>query len=794
MKYAIVTLTPNEGIFNRMIKSAGKNTEDFIYLSLSDSAVSNIKTAAQLRPYAFELKGKLELLANTVDIIITAGAAPTKALLGNVALTKVVNTPIKHTIGSKEFTIIPTFDMDYASITPTAIDDIMYTFRALEFVLNPTFGVSKPEIRQIVDETTLKEALIDFQDAEKIGYDVETGGESNDKEIGLKLFSVECKPLTVAFSTDRIAYWVNVGYDDNAHPEYALTLLKAFKDRLVMHNRSFDVLATQQLLHFKMNCVQDDTLLMSFLFDENTNHGLKVLAAKHLGWYNYAENVKDAVSESLTSNFGVVPLNELGEYNCLDAAATWHLYYEYDKRLDTAEKELYKFLLQAQNMYIEATTNGFPVDLTYLGRLKSELENEKADLEVEINSAEEVTTAKKLIALASAGIIDKEALYKEGKIVRISEITLNIKEVDKVEFNVASSRHLIALMVACNYSPKKKTKTNNISTDASVLETIDHEVFRKIKRVKEINTILNTFITGLMDYVYPDGKIHPLFSLTGTVTGRTSCQKINIQQIPRDKRVKNFFYAPEGYKIVQFDFAQAEVRVMASFSKDENLINAIISGTDIHRAVAASMFNKEAEEISASERQAAKACTFGIVYGIGPNKLADQIKSTKEDAQDKLTRFMTQFPKVKQWIDNIHRSVRVKGYVSTPLGRKRHLPTIWVNSNEIQSEARRQAQNSPVQATASDLALWLLIRITKNMNKEKGAFVASVHDSGVFIIHDSYITEFIELMDASLDALNRRFTFLKVPMKLDISVGTRWGTMDACVKKDGVWTIVKEEK
>jgi DNA polymerase I-like protein with 3'-5' exonuclease and polymerase domains len=209
---------------------------------------------------------------------------------------------------------------------------------------------------------------------------------------------------------------------DNAHPEYALTLLKAFKDRLVMHNRSFDVLATQQLLHFKMNCVQDDTLLMSFLFDENTNHGLKVLAAKHLGWYNYAENVKDAVSESLTSNFGVVPLNELGEYNCLDAAATWHLYYEYDKRLDTAEKELYKFLLQAQNMYIEATTNGFPVDLTYLGRLKSELENEKADLEVEINSAEEVTTAKKLIALASAGIIDKEALYKEGKVVRVRKL------------------------------------------------------------------------------------------------------------------------------------------------------------------------------------------------------------------------------------------------------------------------------------------------------------------------------------------------------------------------------------
>jgi hypothetical protein len=189
-----------EGIFNRMIKSAGKNHRGLYLSVISDSAVSqSIKTAAQLRDPMLLVERKARITANAVDIIITAGAAPTKALLGNVALTKVVNTPIKHTIGSKEFTIIPTFDMDYASITPTAIDDIMYTFRALEFVLNPTFGASKPEIRQIVDETTLKEALIDFQDAEKIGYDVETGGESNDKEIGLKLFSVECKPLTVAF-------------------------------------------------------------------------------------------------------------------------------------------------------------------------------------------------------------------------------------------------------------------------------------------------------------------------------------------------------------------------------------------------------------------------------------------------------------------------------------------------------------------------------------------------------------------------------------------------------------------
>lgn len=778
MKYAIVTLNPNEGVFDRIIKSANKDTKDFIYLSLSDQEYLTIKTASQLKPYSLKIKSELEQIAHTVDVVITSGAAPTKAVLGNVALTKVVNNPIRHTFGSKELVIIPTYDIDYASLNPTAIDDIMHTFRALDFVMNPTYGTPKPTIKQITDEATLKEALWDFQECEKVGYDVETGGESEDKEIGLKLFSLECKPLTVAFSSDKVAYWVNVGYDENAKPEYALTMLKALQKKLVMHNRSFDVLATQQLLHFNMDATQEDTLILSFLYDENVSHGLKVLAAKFLGWYNYADTVKEVVSESSTTNFGVVELQTLGEYNCIDAAATWHLYYEYIKRLDEGEKALYKFLLQVQNMYIKATIAGFPVDLSYLAQLKQELENEKQEIELEVNNSKEVNLAKKLIALATNGIIDKDALYKNGIISRISAQTLSNKEAEKVEFNVASSRHLIALMVASNHIPKKRTKTNNISTDASVLESIDKEIFSKIKRIKEINTILNTFITGLLDYVYPDGKIHPLFSLTGTVTGRTSCQKINIQQIPRDKRVKNFFYAPEGYKIVQFDFAQAEVRVMASFSNDENLINAILSGTDIHKAVAASMFNKEQEAVTKEERQAAKSCTFGIVYGIGPNKLADQIKSTKEDAQDKLNKFMTQFPKVRQWIENTHRSVRVKGFVPTPLGRKRHLPTIWVNSNEVQAEARRQAQNSPIQATASDMALWLLLKITNSMDAEKATFVASVHDSGVFIIHDSYIKDFIALMNTSLQILNKRFTFLKVPMKLDISVGEKWGSME----------------
>jgi len=270
-----------------------------------------------------------------------------------------------------------------------------------------------------------------------------------------------------------------------------------------------------------------------------------------------------------------------------------------------------------------------------------------------------------------------------------------------------------------------------------------------------------------------------MFALTNTVTGRTSSSSPNIQQIPRDKSIKNIFYVPEGFTLVQYDFAQAEIRVMASFTEDENLISAINSGVDIHIAVASLMFDMPIEDITkeSTERQIAKACSFGILYGTGSANLAEMINSTKEDAQNKINLFMARFPKIQSWITQKHNEASNFGYVSTPFGRKRRLPTIWSADEFTVSSAKRQAQNSPVQATASDLNLWLFLYVVKHLKEEYAIPLCTVHDSGVFMVHNSYVDEFILLLKKSEDMLNQTFTFLKVPVIIDIQTGTRWGSM-----------------
>jgi DNA polymerase-1 len=191
------------------------------------------------------------------------------------------------------------------------------------------------------------------------------------------------------------------------------------------------------------------------------------------------------------------------------------------------------------------------------------------------------------------------------------------------------------------------------------------------------------------------------------------------------------------------------------------------------------MFNKPVSEITkdSPERQIAKSCSFGILYGTGPNNLAEMINSTKEDAANKIKIFMDRFPQVQAWINKIHQDVFNYGYVDTPFGRKRRLPTIWSSDNMAVSSAKRQAQNSPIQATASDLNLWLFMYIVHKMDTEKAIPVCTVHDSGVFIIHNSYVDDFILLLKEGEEKLNKIFTFLKVPVIIDIQKGQRWGDM-----------------
>lgn len=276
----------------------------------------------------------------------------------------------------------------------------------------------------------------------------------------------------------------------------------------------------------------------------------------------------------------------------------------------------------------------------------------------------------------------------------------------------------------------------------------------------------------------------PVYDIVHAIGKLMDC----VQQIPRDKDIKNFFYAPEGYKLVQFDFAQAEIRVIASLANDENLITAITAGADMHKEVAAFMFNKSVADITPEERQAAKTLNFGVIYGMSAPALSGNLGISEEDAADKLNLYMSRFKGVGSWIKQIHEYAKRNASVVTPFGRIRHLPEVNLADRYAVSSALRQAQNSPIQATASDLTLWLLLYIFKKLNKDKSSFIISVHDSGLYMVHESYIQEFLEILKDGITKLNTRFTFLKVPMRIDIGIAepdatgkSRWGKIeDVC--------------
>lgn len=777
----------NIKIIENILKRYNLKVEDFYvtYAVKCSTRDSKIVDKAS-RKCKHILQDELSKL-NNLQFIISFGRVPYSVLSHRKGtLAKNMNLPQEIKIGDRTVTVIPTVNPSYIYHDPETLNYINQAFTVFtDLFYDDGYRVAQPNIICIDNEIKFKEAVDDLSKADKVGFDVETT--SNADERGLRIFDPSFRILTVGFATKNNAYWINVSHADGIpHKDWARQLLALCKHKIVAHNRTFDVLSS--IRYFNLHDFQgDDTLVLAHLIDENQKKGLKHLASLYLGWHDYdieVQNVVQNMKRISKPNYEDVPLPVLGKYNALDASATLHLYYNMYKKLSKQEKTLYNFLMHVQNMYIECSLNGIPVDLEYIANLKKDLQKRAEELYQNIINHEDIKKAKYIIKAIEDKLIDVDALMSRGEI--ITDVDLNSLDTSGVTVNLNSRYHLIAILKTIDVLPEEVTETGNIATSKAALTSLQvkkeshRELLDMILEYKKVVKLESTFIKGLLKQVYPDGKVHPLFSLTNTVTGRTASSNPNIQQIPRDKAIKNIFYAPEGYKIVQYDFSQAEIRVMASFANDENLLSAITSGADLHIAVASMMFDIPIDQLNkeSPERQIAKSCSFGILYGTGPVNLAKMINSTKEEAAEKIDRFMKRFPKVQEWIHKVHLQLSNYGYVTTPLGRKRRLPSIWSTDNAVVSSAKRQAQNFPIQATASDLNLWLLLYVTNRMHKQFAHFLCSVHDSGVFMVHEMYLNRFLELLKEAEEAMNKTFTFLRCPVTIDIQVGQRWGELN----------------
>lgn len=362
----------------------------------------------------------------------------------------------------------------------------------------------------------------------------------------------------------------------------------------------------------------------------------------------------------------------------------------------------------------------------------------------------------------------------------IDKITEEIYNEAGEEFNINSTKQLSHLLFdKLELPPIKKTKTG-YSTDVEVLEKLldKHPIIEKILEYRSLIKLKSTYIDGLINLINPKtGRIHSKFRQTVTSTGRLSSTEPNLQNIPiktEEGRIIRKAFVPENenYVLVDADYSQIELRVLAHISEDKGLIEAFKNNEDIHQRTAAEVFGVDKELVSSLMRSRAKAVNFGIVYGISDFGLSRDLKITRKEAKVYIDSYFRRYPKVKEYMDNIVRQGKEKGYVKTLLNRIRYIPEI-TSANAIQRNfGERMAMNTPIQGSAADIIKIAMVNVFKELkdNKMKSKLILQVHDELIIEAHKDEVDKVKDIIKSKMEeALT-----LSVPLLVDLNIGDNW--------------------
>ena len=344
-----------------------------------------------------------------------------------------------------------------------------------------------------------------------------------------------------------------------------------------------------------------------------------------------------------------------------------------------------------------------------------------------------------LAEMEQAGVlVDRGALAAFGETLAdgIEKVQAAIYELAGEEFNINSTQQLGHILFdQLGLPPVKKTKTG-YSTNAEVLDKLRgrHPIIEQILDYRQLTKLKSTYADGLGKVIGPDGRIHTCFQNTVTATGRLSSTEPNLQNIPirtpLGAQLRKMFVAGPGMALVDADYSQIELRLLAHMAGDEKMIEAFRSGRDFHTVTAAQVFGVEPDQVSPEMRRSAKAVNFGIVYGISAFSLSQDIGVTVAEAKDYMDRYFATYPGVRAYMDHVVERAKEDGYVSTLMGRRRWLPELKSSNFNTRSFGERVALNMPIQGTAADIIKLAMIRVRDRLKAEglRGQLVLQVHD------------------------------------------------------------------
>ena len=541
---------------------------------------------------------------------------------------------------------------------------------------------------------------------------------------------------------DSKAYYVPIGHfylgvEDQISIEdakKALQLLNNYK--LVLQNFKYDAVVIKNNFNIDIN-LYADTMILAWLLQSDMAVGLDALAKRFFSHTMIA--YKDVVKKG--EDFSSIDINKATQYAAEDAYITYKLYFKLleefknkdcEHLIDIAKNIEFEFIY----VLIDMESNGIKIDQEFFAKLK-----------ISFNEY-------------------------------LNELTQKIYELAGINFNINSPKQLGEILFDhLGLKAGKKTKTG-YSTNETVLQSLkdEHPIIPLLLQYRENFKLKSTYIEPLYDLAVSskDSRVHTSFLQTGTATGRLSSKNPNLQNIPvktkTGRQIRTGFIASQGKKLIGIDYSQIELRLLAHFSKDPQLLEAFNNDLDIHLQTAIKIFG---EDEAKEKRNIAKSINFGLIYGMGSRKLAQTINVTPKEAKSYIDSYFKSFATVKEYLKSVEDEALEKSYVQTLLNRRRYFD--FENANGMQKPMfLREAVNTVFQGSASDLIKLSMIEIYKKYhNNNKVKMLLQIHDELIFEVDE----DICEDISKELKNIMENIYKLEIPLKVSVSIGDNWGEL-----------------
>lgn len=378
-------------------------------------------------------------------------------------------------------------------------------------------------------------------------------------------------------------------------------------------------------------------------------------------------------------------------------------------------------------------------------------------------------------------MVDRQALFEFGEQLSygIDALQKDIWALAGEEFNINSPKQLGEILFEKLMLPSGKRTKTGWSTNAEVLDKLrgKHEIIDKILEYRQLTKLKSTYVDGLIKVIGQDGRIHTSFQMTVTATGRLSSTEPNLQNIPirteLGAELRKMFVAPRGNMLVDADYSQIELRLLAHISGDETMQNAFSSGEDIHAVTASQVFGVPLADVTKLHRSRAKAVNFGIVYGISAFSLAQDIGVFQSEAKEYIDTYLEKYSGVREYMKNVVEKAKKDGYVTTLFGRRRPLPELKSSNYNIRSSGERIALNTPIQGTAADVIKLAMVNVHKRLKAEglEAKLILQIHDELIVECPEPETEKVKNILTEEME----NAVHYSVPLTADANIGKSWG-------------------